>query len=520
MTLSGSKLCSSEDRDDMNLLRSTLSCLRQASAALRLLENVVDRSAANVMTSLSSLSFERGLKIRNFPDDIVSLIFGYAHKSAVEDDDDYDIDDKTKSPPICRQSLLLSHICRDWRFLACSMPELWTTLSNLQHPDSISHFIRLSKGQPLHVAFIARASMFSILPNSFDAFLKRNDFLLEVLPLSTKWQSFSLYFSPEEAEDEVDLILPGIVRAFRNLKFDSLEELSVRLESWFDGLREGSTTNSLFSSWYIPKLRSCSVVDFIPSVPVSKHITSLNVDFVEDISEPVASESIFRFIRQHKNLTELTLLFSPTNHVMFFAEKGVTLRGGLDLPFLRKLRIRTPIARTYDLIKNFIRSLSRPTLEEVTLEFRICLHEPEDQSVDTYLSAYFERELNSCLQELSRHESLRSFKLVIAEKAKVNPYHSNNALDSVFSNLPHLQNLVISAPDFPAPTIKGLHSPLRTLSLNNCSGFDDQFIRDLFGALLARGAMESFERLSVDGCDNLRKEVILSFLPRSKVVWE
>lgn len=364
--------------------------------------------------------------------------------------------------------------------------------------------------------------MFKVLPLEFDAVMKRNEFLLEVLPLSTRWQSFSLFFCPDEDDEEVDLVLPGIIRAFQNVKLDALEKLAVRLEGWFGGLRDGSTANSIFSSWHTPKIRQCTVVDFIPSTPVSKHITSLNVEFVEDISDVVEAEDLFRFIGRHANLTELSLSFSPTNHVMFKARKNAVSPGGLKLPFLRKLKIRTPISRTYDLIKVLFYSLSRTAfkLEEVTLDFRICLQEIEDRDDDMFLSDNFHLELDSCLRQLSRQESLKSFTLNIGQEDRANPFHSNNVLGSVFSNLPQIQHLAISAPDFPAPTIKAFQAPLRTLSLNKCSRFDNQFIQDLFGVLKTRGALDSFEKLTVDGCDNLHKEVTMNLLPSDKVEWE
>ncbi|KLO16911.1 hypothetical protein SCHPADRAFT_994733 [Schizopora paradoxa] len=518
-SLSGMKFPSNGE-DDLGSLRSVLSCLRQTTMALKLVEQLVDRTATNVLTSLESLSQKLGSKINQFPDEIVSLIFMFAHKNAVEDDDDHSVHDRTRGPPICRQSLLLSHICRPWRTLACSIPKLWTTISSHQHPMSISHFVRLSRGQPLHVVFVARLAMFQDMPQSFDTFKKHDEFFLNVMPLSARWQSFFLFFSPYESFDEVDAIVPGLVHAFRGVRLDALEKLIVCLGGWLGGARDSSLASAIFSSCYIPKVRQCVIADFIPFNPVSEQISSLTVRFADVILGPVDSEDIFRFIGRHSNLSELSLLFSPPNYDTFTARKNATLQGGLDLPCLKKLRVEAPVSQTYDLIKNFLRSLSHSTLEEVTFDFRISLHEVEDDDDDTYLSVLFRQELDSCLRELSRHESLNSFTLCICQKAKANPYHSNNALDIIFSSLHRLKNLVISAPDFPSPIINKLRAPLRTLTLNGCSRFNDQFIKDLSCALQSQGALDSFERLSVDGCDELRKDVAMDLLSSDKVLWE
>ncbi|KLO16912.1 hypothetical protein SCHPADRAFT_994734 [Schizopora paradoxa] len=516
--LSGMKVCL--ENDDMDLLRSSVLCLRQASMALKLLEKIVDRTAATAMSSLNTLVSKRKFDVFKLPNEIVSLIFTYVHKSAAEDDDRLDINDEKKIPPTSRQSLYLTHICHHWRTLASSMPELWTTLSNLQHPGSVRHFIQLSKKKALDVTFVARTSMFCIMSLISSSFMKHDSFLALLMPLSKRWQSFDLTFLPDGEDEEVDAILPGLVDAFKKAKCNKLVKVSIRLGGWFNGLRDGSSASSIFSSWNAPKLRNCAVTDFIPSTPVSKGVTTLTIDLVDDLSDRFDYGEIFDFIGLHPNLSKLDIRFRPTNYAMFRAIESTTFQGGLDLPFLKKLQINVPVTESYDLIKDLLRSLSQPTLEDVTLDFRICLQEMEDEDLDKDLSLNFQSELNLCLQELSRHDSLRSFSLEVSQEDRANPYHSNNALESVFTNLPHLEHLEICAPDLPAPTVKELRAPLRTLNLNKCSRFDDKFIKEILGALARRDALDSFERLSVDGCEKLRKESAVAFLPSSKVAWE
>ncbi len=503
------------DADIIESLRSVSSCLQQVKSALRLIERLVDRSATHIRTSLDSLVFKRGLRLKliHLPDDIISVIFAYAHESSTNDPN-----------PLTsiRTSLRLSHICRRCRFMALAMPDLWTTLSSLQHPDSIPHFILLSKEQPLRVSFVAQTPMFNILAHNSDAVMKRNTFLQDVMPLSTRWRSFNLSFTPTEDDEELDLILPGLVRAFRNIKLDALEKLTVRFEGWFGALRDGTSTSSLFSSWHTPKLRHCAVVDFIPTLPVSKLVTSLNLEFVGEITDPVEAEQFLEFVGHHKNLSDLALSFGPTNHESFEVVDGVRFRRGMNLPLLKKLKISTVVGHSYDVVRYVLRSLSRSNLEEVVMEFRICLHDDGEEAEDILNSLQFPRELNLCLRELSRHESLKSFTLKIGQKTRDNPFHGrwNNALDSIFPNLKNIQHLAIFAPDFPSPKIKAIPAQLRTLSLDTCLRFDDNFFNDFFGTLKSGGSLESFEKLMVDGCVNLRKNTATKFLPSSKILWE
>ncbi|KLO16915.1 hypothetical protein SCHPADRAFT_189908 [Schizopora paradoxa] len=510
-------------QDEMMPLRTALRYLQQGTTALRVMVDMLDRSTKSVMSALQQTNLKRQVTINRLSSDILSMIFYFVHENVADDDPE---NDHPIPLLLFRSALTLSHVCRQFRSVALGLPKLWSTISNLQDPKSIKHSVLRSRDSPLHVTMKLTVNSL-MLPHgekpSGKPGKKDAACIKKIREQSSRWKSFDLALHiPHDAEDDLEHILPGFLNSFKNLKLDTLKKLTVKIDGWFSAGAPDNNTKviKMFSSWHIPSLYHCVLVDFLPYVPISKSISILDITITDGsyTEESLLVDDLMKFVDQHPNISELYL--SIWDDAFDVQETGTVK---LTSPLLRKVRIRGVVGDDPESILCILRALSLIDLEDVTLEFDL-LHLFELQrtiSSQELHVATFQEQLIECIDELQLHASLKSFTLRIGQKALPDAFSKCNVLDAVFRKLSNLQHLSISAPDFPQPRITSDYDiALQSLKLDKCHKFSNTFFMEFFETLKRKGALDEFERLEVEGCEELERSAALKYLPQNKVAWD
>lgn len=485
--------------------------------------DILDRSSKNVMFALQQTNVKRQVSINRLSTDILSMIFYFVHENVADDDPE---NEHPIPLLLFRSALTLSHVCRQFRSVALALPKLWSTISNLQNPNSVKHSILRSRDSSFHVTLKLTVNTL-LLPHGEKPTGKpgKKDAacIKKIKEQTSRWQSFDLALHiPHDAEDDLDHILPGFVGSFKNLKLDTLEKLTVKIDGWFSGSPgNNAKVNKMFSSWHLPSLQHCILIDFVPSIPISKSISVLDITITDGsyTEDSLLVDDLMKFINQHPNLLELYLNIWDD---AFDVQETGTVK--LNTSLLRKVRIRAVVGDALESILCILRAFSLVPLKDVTLEFDL-LHLFELQRTTGHQEMHVEtlqEQLSECVEELAMHHtSLKSFTLRIGRKALPDAFSKCHILDFVFRRLGHLQHLSISAPDFPPPLIDtNCDIALRSLELDKCLKFSNTFFTDFFETLKRKGALDQFERLQVEGCEELERSVALRYLPQGKVAWD
>ncbi|KAF8814499.1 hypothetical protein BYT27DRAFT_7206060 [Phlegmacium glaucopus] len=190
-----------EAREIKVLRMNPLEQISVVNAEIERIESILDslkRKRANIQKSIDDCNTVLA-PVRRLSMDILGVIFIYClatHRNPIMD--------ASEAP------ILLTHICRDWRSIALSIPRLWSKmyipllqgyryepLSSIRdgedrmeaHSDETQRWLRLSGACPLSITMIPAAGLVSHQP-----------LLDAIIQSSRRWQQFELGFSSPDSD--------------------------------------------------------------------------------------------------------------------------------------------------------------------------------------------------------------------------------------------------------------------------------------------------------------------------------
>ncbi|RDB29232.1 hypothetical protein Hypma_014896 [Hypsizygus marmoreus] len=269
--------------------------------------------------------------IRQLPTELLQKIFVYCLPS------EGNTNVRAKEAP-----LLLGRVCRAWRQLSLSVPDLWSSLRicpplpNLptvhqMYGDGILAWINRSGVLPLSISFIEREPSLSLSRvNAIPHELPRPTIVLDtVMQFSCRWRNMQIELYHPQSHARLTLINPEDVPMLEEVKIERLWRGGWGSHTFLDGMLGSSSIRrvSFLGSIAMPS------VSVLP--PHWKNLTELRMDSSRNGDDATLTPATALGILSHcRNIVVCT--FSLRSHGVEFP----TYPDSLILPCLERLEIR------------------------------------------------------------------------------------------------------------------------------------------------------------------------------------
>ncbi|KLO16180.1 hypothetical protein SCHPADRAFT_938088 [Schizopora paradoxa] len=474
-----------EEPRENNLLEATtkLDTRETAKTLVNFLSHIVKTMEQCISptngAALEHKSLRSTLALASLPDDILSIIIEYA---ALEYEPGFG-------------ALDLSHVCRNFRYIALHLPKIWTRLSNDVYGLEMT---RLYAGRSKHAGLEVEMEE-SACP------WESSSMLQAAIPFCSEWVSFS-YTGFHRSDD------PDHVKEHRiPLKLPRLTHLEVENDA--DGV---------YRAYHMPNLKSAFFKDTIPSSTFSSTISTISISFGSfNDTLTVDPKILASFLKATPSIRDLRL----------------SIRGSFDplegedtlLPNIEKFTVdvvyvdREAEGVDWMIVGSFLSHLVMPNVKDMDLTVRFTNTTDAFSRKDHHVLAL--------LPDRDTHTKLTSLNLTIidlrGERGNVRDpstyemdYMYNDTMVFYVDSAPFLTSLKLRT-NFELSLIQEDDRPfipLRRLELDYCPRLSDNFLEELAEGLKRDGNWEKFEEAIVRGCPGIKSDLRgkIRFVPVSR----
>ncbi|KLO12544.1 hypothetical protein SCHPADRAFT_890692 [Schizopora paradoxa] len=480
------------DAHSVDIMKATLNSLLASVTNLQEAFRVhVDPIIAKLSKGFASL-----------PDELIAPIFEYAC-----------IEVGTK------QAVWLSHVSRDFRRIALSEAELWTTLDSRARRDEIDAYIARSRETDLNV-------IVKVTPDDCDEDLR--PFFTTCFDLAPRLKSFSITAVMDEMNPFNLALSNGLMDPDNgNVVLHHLEELNIfQYKKDNDRLTSGNYAFGDFSpSWDAPVLHTIRCRNYIPAPTASAFaaITSFNLHIsLYSRADVELLNWLLEFLESTPTLQDLDVEMADAEEYNFMdVSNTVTCPSLLSLQ-LRISSMRLP-EETGRILAPFMESLYMPKLERLSFSAELNYRDLVNRLMYDF-SDFISPVIKALLPHPLHHTRLTSLSVAIAAQLPTefqstwlqSSKMSSRMLVIPLDRIPFVETLSLTTIFHPTFTGNKLERPsgpgsyqtnrscaLREVRFRACDYMAIWQLQEMVHSLKEFGAWDGLEKFVIEDCSSV-----------------
>lgn len=467
---------------DLPLISEAESTLRLLGGAQNILECFLETLQATISDVASALGpFQCGKGLDSLPDDVLSMILVYAGSRT-------------------EQSL----VCRRFRRVASSIPQLWCSISNTMKS---MHHVHRSLKESKAVTLDIELHLVTREPQDFS--LDSTQVLDAALVHVNRWENLRFTSRPNPSWENTKDSIGKLDERLKNIHLPKLRSLSIAFpdefeddESDVDPVDDPNSVVHFYRSWSLPKLHDLHIERFIPVSFVTPALSSLTLSLPMKDGDGFSVLRIIEFLSSIPHLEDLRLSVGD----LIVAPDLPSL----ILPHLKSLRLDVMHWMILQ-VAPFTKVLFTPTIHSMHLSVE--RHGDGDPELLEWLEAFLCHDEYPSLKELT-------FDFL--------DYFGNSSTYTIpFKRLPNLESITLDTSQWhPRTDYAFLEKdepvpPLRSMRL--LGNVDSRWRHWLDGVktrMQDQGKLANFESLTISGPEVLDADDVEDMFAGKRVVWE
>lgn len=469
---------------DLPLISEAEETVRLLGSAQNILECLLDSLQANISAVTTALRpFQCGRGLDSLPNDILSMIFVYIGSRST-----------------------LSLVCRHFRQVALSIPQLWSAISNnMKSMHQVNRHLKESKAVGLHVGL-------HLKPKEPPRTSKLN--LLSVLDAALvhvdRWESLHFSVKSDFPWSGTEACITKMDERLKNIHLPRLQTLSIEYADEFDDVEEDYGDDPLddpnsavhfYRTWSLPKLYELTIENFIPVPFAAPALSSLTLILQGTERGELILLRLIEFLSSVPHLEDLHITLGNLD-----AEWSLP---SVVLPHLKSFRLDV-MQWMIPHIAPFTEALITPTIHSMHLH------------VERY--AVGDPELTEWLQTFLCHDEYPTLKELTFDFFD---YNSESSYEIPFEKLPSLETLSLDTAHWqanfgwrsmenngPIPPLQSIHL------LRDIDSRWRYWLERVKNKMQIQGKLADFERLTICDPDVLDVDDVEALFAGKRIVWE